>query len=39
MWLELSHFKTNFTQGNARKLAVNFTDLVTLPSKRLEEHA
>ena len=29
MWLQLSQFLKNFTKGNARKLAVNFTDLVT----------
>ena len=39
MWLELSQFKTKFTRGNARKLAVNFTDLVTLLSQKLEKHA
>ena len=26
MWLELSQFSKNFTEGNARKLAVNFTE-------------
>ena len=37
MWLELSQFKTNFTHGNARKLEVNFTDLVTLPSYTIQD--
>ena len=34
MWLELSQFSNKFTEGNARKLAVNFTDLVTLMSQK-----
>ena len=34
MWLELSQFLKNFTEGNARKLAVNFTDLVTLTTQK-----
>ena len=39
MWLELSQFLKNFPEGNARKLAVNFTDLVTLTSQKSEKHA
>ena len=34
MWLELSLFCEKFTEGKARKLAVNFTDLVTLTSQK-----
>ena len=42
MWLELSQLKKKKkkkNQGNARKLAVNFTDLVTLTSQASEKHA
>ena len=34
MWLVLSQFLKQFTEGNARKLAVNFTDLVLLTSQK-----
>ena len=38
MWLELSQFSKKFTEGNARKSAVNFTDLDTLTSQKSEKH-
>ena len=35
MWLELSQFlKKKNTEGNARKLAVHFIDLITLTSQK-----
>ena len=37
MWLEPSQFSKKITEGNARKLAVNFTDLVTLSSQKSEK--
>ena len=38
-WLKLSQLKNYITEGNARKLAINFTDLVTQASQKSEKHA
>ena len=39
MWLELNgQFFKKFTEGNARKLAVNFTDLVNARDSGFTRH-